>query len=261
MNSPVVDPEPRYRQQECLARITGALFVLIAVLGMAGPGIIQSLVVEGDPAATASQVRAALPLVSAGLVLWVVLLAADTAAAFTLHGIFEATSRVLSLVTAAFRLVYVAIAGAALSGLYDAVLMVTSPQRAALGLGQRQIATLVSLDAFNSGFVVALAFFGIHVAVLGVLLYRSRYVPRALGALVMVGGASYVVHSCANFFIADQTGLAGPIMLAPAAIAEIGLTIWLLTKGINVRTGQDALAAIQRDALDRHAGQLAGSAR
>ena len=252
--------EQRYRQQERLARVTGALFVVIAVLGMVGPGIIQSLVVEGDPAATADKVRGALPLVSAGLALWVVLLAADTAAAFTLHGIFEKTSRVFSFVTAAFRLVYVAVAGAALSGLYDAVLMLTSPQRAGIDLTQRQIATLASLDAFNSGFVVALAFFGIHVAALGVLLYRTRYVPRILGVFVVIAGASYLVHSVANFFIADQIGLAGPIGLAPAAIGEIGLTIWLLVKGVNVRSRADVAAALNGP-TQHHAPELVGSAR
>lgn len=252
--------EQRYRQQERLARITGALFVVIAVLGMVGPGIIQSLVVEGDPGATADKVRGALPLVSGGLALWVVLLAADTAAAFTIHGIFEPTNRVFSFIAAAFRLVYVAIAGAALSGLYDAVLMVTSPQRAGTDLAQRQIATLASLDAFNSGFVVALAFFGIHVAALGVLLYRTRYVPRVLGGVVVIAGASYLVHSVASFFIADQTGLAGPIVLAPAALGEIGLTIWLLVKGVNVRPGID-VATAQSGSAQHHAPELAGSAR
>ena len=70
---------------------------------------------------------------------------------------------------------------------------------------------------------------------LGYLLYRSRYVPRGLGILLAIGGSGYIVHSLANFFVADQSGLASAIVLAPAAVGELAFTAWLLFKGVDVR--------------------------
>ena len=78
-------------------------------------------------------------------------------------------------------------------------------------------------------------FFGVHLVVLGFLLYRSRYVPRALGVLIVVAGGGYIVDSLPHFFVADYGGLVRAILLAPAVVGELGLTAWLLVKGVKVR--------------------------
>ena len=239
--------------QERLARVTGLLYLVIAVLGMFAPIALQTLVVPGDAATSAANILGSRWLFSSSLVTWVVLVVADAAVAVTLYLLLEPVSRALSLVAAALRLVYAAILGAVVLNLYDAFLLLTSAARGAgLDLQQRQTMALSSLATFSAGFLLALVFFGVHLVALGFLLYRSRYVPRAFGVLLVAAGGGYIVDSLAHFFVADYGGLARAILLAPAVVGELGLTAWLLVKGVTVR----------RDvAIDSHLAGATGGTR
>src|SRR5919202_491523 len=138
------------------ARITGFLYLVIAVFGMFAPTVLQTLVLPGDAATTAHKIVDSRWLFGSSLVTWIALVLADAAVAVTLYLLLEPVSRVLSLVAAAFRLLYAAIVGAALLNLFDALLLLTSTERAAgLDAQQRQSMALLSFDTFNTGFLLA----------------------------------------------------------------------------------------------------------
>ena len=174
--------------QERLARVSGLLYLVIAVLGMFSPIVLMTLVAPGDAATTADNILGSRWLFGSSLVTWTVLVVADVAVSVTLYLLLEPVSRALSLVAAAIRLVYSAILGAVLLNLYDAFLLLTSAERGAgLDATQRQAMALTALGTFSAGFLLALVFFGVHLLVLGFLFYRSRYVPRAFGVLLVAG--------------------------------------------------------------------------
>jgi hypothetical protein len=217
-------PNPAARQRR-LARISGFLYLTVAVLGMFAPTVLEALVVPGDAAATAANLRDSAGLFGLSLVGWVILLAADAGLGFTLYLLLEPVSRALSLIMAAFRLLYVAIVGASLISLFAAFLSLSRPE---------PIAATSSLDTFSSNFLFALVFFGVHLILLGLLLYRSRFVPHVLSLSLMAGGAGYIAHSLASFF-ATETVLATMAVIMLAAVAELAFTGWLLLRGINIR--------------------------
>ena len=223
-------------RQACLARVTGLLYLVVAVVGMFAPMALQTLVVPGDAATTAANILGSRWLFGSSLVTWIGLVVADAAVAVTLYLLLEPVSRALSLVAAALRLVYAAILGAVVLNLVDAFLLLTSAARGAgIATQQRQTMALSALATFNAGFLLALVFFGVHLLALGFLLYRSRYVPRALGVLLVAAGSGYIVDSLAHVFVADYGGLVRAVLLAPAVVGELGLTAWLLVKGVTVR--------------------------
>jgi hypothetical protein len=217
-------PNAKFRQRR-LARISGILYLIVAVLGMFAPTILEALFVPGDAAATAANLRDSAGLFGLSLATWVMLLAADAGLAVTLYLLLEPVSRTLSLVMAAFRLLYVAMVGASLINLFAAFPSLDRLEPTAL---------LSAVTTFSSTFVFALAFFGVHLMLLGVLLYRSRSVPRLLSLSLVAGGAGYIVHSLASFVAAD-TVLASAAIIALAAVAELTFTGWLLLRGINIR--------------------------
>src|SRR5436309_13341870 len=106
--------------QERLARVSGLLYLVLAVFGMFSAIVLKTLVVPGDAATTAANILGSRWLFGASLVGWIVIVLADVAVAVTLYLLLEPVSRAVSLVTAAFRLVYAAILGAVLLNLYDA---------------------------------------------------------------------------------------------------------------------------------------------
>ncbi|MBI3688649.1 MAG: DUF4386 domain-containing protein [Actinobacteria bacterium] len=220
-----------------LARVTGVLYLLLAVLGMFSATVLDSVVVPGDAAATAGSVLGSRWLFASSLLTWIGIVVVDIAVAVTFYVLLRPVSRTLSLLAAGIRLVYSAMLAAILPNLYDAFLLLTDAERGA-GLDDRQVRTMAlsALTTFSTGFLLAIVFFGVHLVVLGSLLYRSRYVPRALGILVAAAGAGYIGDSLANLFVAAYGGPASAFFLVPALVGELGLTGWLLVKG--VRTAQ-----------------------
>ena len=67
-----------------------------------------------------------------------------------------------------------------------------------------------------------------------VLLYRSRLVPRWLSVWGLVGGALYIVAPLGSMF-----GLSLDFFMAPLAVQEMVMAVWLIAKGFN----QTAIAA------------------
>jgi uncharacterized protein DUF4386 len=164
-----------------------------------------------------------------------VVVVADVAISVTRYLLLRPVSHTLSLLAAALRLVYSAVLAAVLVNLFDAFRLLTGVQGAA-GLPRRepQAMALAALDTFNAGFLLALVLFGVHLLLLGFLLYRSRYVPRVLGALLVAAGAVYIADSLAGLMLADHGGLVSAVLLTPAVVGELGLTAWLLLRGVRV---------------------------
>jgi hypothetical protein len=223
---PVADIEhPDQMPLQRLARLTGALYILLVVLGMLGPLTLESILVAGDPAATAENIADAGTRFDLSLIAWVVIVAVDVAISVTLYLILAPVSRAQALVTAAFRLVYSAALAALLALVFVANLVLAE------GSG-RDAEALFALEAFSAGFLAALVFFGIHLVLLGALFHQSGYIPRPLAVLLVAAGVGYVVDSLASLLVDDYGGILAAVLLTPAVLGEVGLTLWLLVKGI-----------------------------
>ncbi|HZD72531.1 MAG TPA: DUF4386 domain-containing protein [Actinomycetota bacterium] len=223
------------RPVQRLARATGLLYLVLAVFGMFSPMVLESLVVPGDAQATADSILGSRWLFGSSLVTWLAIVIADVAISVTFYLLLRPVSHALSLLAAALRLVYSAVLAAVVLHLFDAFRLLTGAQGAAgLGEQQRQATALAALDTFSAGFLLALVLFGVHLLTLGYLLYRSRYLPRVLGALLVAAGVGYVVDSLAGLLVADHGGLVRVVLLTPAVAGELGLTAWLLLRGVRM---------------------------
>ena len=228
-------PPGRDRPIQRLARATGLLYLVLAVFGMFSPMVLESLVVPGDAQATADSILGSRWLFGSSLVTWLAIVVADVAISVAFYLLLRPVSHALSLLAAALRLVYSAVLAAVVLNLFDAFRLLTGAQGAAgLGLQQRQAMALAALDTFSAGFLLTLVLFGVHLLTLGFLLHRSRYLPRVFGALLAAAGVGYIADSLAGLFIAEHGGLVSAILLTPAVLGELGLTAWLLLRGVRV---------------------------
>jgi hypothetical protein len=111
--------------------------------------------------------------------------------------------------------------------------MLLTDTRWGAGLDESQVQSLAlrAMERFVAGLLLALVFFGVHLLLLGFLLYRSRQVPRGLSLLLVAGGIGYTVGCLAELFVADVGGPAGVVLLAPAVVGQLGFTWWLLVNG------------------------------
>jgi hypothetical protein len=77
-------------------------------------------------------------------------------------------------------------------------------------------------------------FFGLDILCLSYLLFRSRFVPRAIAVLLAVDGLAYLVYSFTDFLVPSLAAHLTPWIQLPAAVAEGVLSLWLLAFGVNV---------------------------
>ena len=83
-----------------------------------------------------------------------------------------------------------------------------------------------------------MVYFGCQVAAIGVLILKSRFVPRIIGALMVAGGSSYIITSFAKFIAPGLGAQLSPFVIPIAFLGEGTITLWLLFKGVTSRNDQ-----------------------
>jgi len=95
------------------------------------------------------------------------------------------------------------------------------------------------------GFLIAQIFFGLWLVPLGYLAYKSAMFPRALGVLLIVGGACYLLGLLAVFLVPDVGEAINGFVTIPSAIAEISMVLYLLIKGVRSSTSVQVIERSQ----------------
>lgn len=231
------------------AAVAGVAYVLIIVLGGFSTFFVFGRVVQQTNAAGAVSALLNPPvLFGSGVAAFVATLIADVVVAWGLYVLFQGTSRELSLFVAWFRVVYVAIAAAALLNLVVAFRLADGAGYAsALEAVQRNAQVMVSVDAFQYGWRVGLVFFGVHLLLLGFVMVRSDYAPSLLGRLVSLAGLAYAVNNLAFVLLAGHQGYGRLIQLVLTVLAvpgEFGLVGWLLWRAMPGSESSDREASL-----------------
>jgi hypothetical protein len=94
--------------------------------------------------------------------------------------------------------------------------------------------SFLSLRSHGYGFGMSLAFFGCFCLVIDYLIFRSGYLPKAVGILMQITGVCYLTS---NFTLILSPSLANRlflIVMVPAFVGEASLCFWLLFKGVNL---------------------------
>ncbi len=91
----------------------------------------------------------------------------------------------------------------------------------------------IAIGVYKTGFVMAQLFFGTWLFPLGYLVYRSGFLPRFLGVLLLLDGIGVLV-----WFLQVLLLPARPVISYPAFalgfVTEVGLGLWLVVRGVNV---------------------------
>lgn len=229
-----------------LARTAGLLYVAQLVLsGFSQMYVRPSVLVAGDPTATADKIRSSAELFRLGLVTDLAGLACFLFVGVALYMLLRSVSGGAATAMVALVSVGVAVGAADLFNHAAALVIATGGEYAtAMGDGPRDALAYLFANLYNHGYHVAQVFYGLWLIPAGYLLYRSGWFPKALGALIVVGGLSIlaelvVIYSSAAMIESDLAVL----VLVPGAIAEIALMFWLAVMGANASRNPTANVA------------------
>ncbi|MBI1344630.1 MAG: DUF4386 family protein [Terrimonas sp.] len=213
------------------AIIAGTGYILIFVLGLiTNFSVFEKLIITGDAATTTNNIMEQTTVFRLGLVSWLVVLICDTIIAWALFYLFKPVSRSGSLLVALFRIVYIVVFGAALTNLVSVLHIIGHPVgNTAYMQGQ----VMLFMDAYTYGFHFGIIFFGVHLFLMGYLMFRSGFMSKWVGILLIIAGVGYLVDSFSNIlspaYTANKTASLFVVAI-PAIIAELAFTIWLLMK-------------------------------
>jgi len=111
----------------------------------------------------------------------------DVVIAWALYVLFVPVNRSLSLLTAWFRLMFTALALFSLLNLVTVFRLLNTPDYlASFGITQLHAQAKLLLNSFRYDWSMSLVIFGIHLGLLGYLIYRSGYIPKIIGILLIV---------------------------------------------------------------------------
>jgi hypothetical protein len=226
------------------ARIGGILGLISLVAGGFGEAYVPSvLIVSADATATANNIIASRFLFRAGFAGYLVEGLCDVTLTLVLYALLRPVHRDLALLAAFFRLV--GTAGFAVAQVfYFTASPIVGGADYLKTFSPDQLNTLALLSLKMSGYCggVFMMFYGAGSVLIGYLIFRSGYLPRFLGVLLAISGVGFVTRTFLGIL---APAYASPILLMPAALAALALTLWLLVKGVAVPKWQE-LAGVAR---------------
>lgn len=215
-------------------RFAGLLYLLISIPGFFALIYVPSkLIVHGDATATANNIAASETLFRLGiaasligqiLFMWVALALYDLLKGVNLrHASLMLTLIVISIPIALLNELN-SIAALLLVRGADFLSMIQKPERDALAM--------LFLKLHSHGFGVAEIFWGLWLFPLGLLVYRSGFLPRTLGVLLIAHCFYYLVTSL-TYFVLPQYESIVVRFTKPLSFGELLFMFWLLIKGAN----------------------------
>lgn len=212
------------------ARTTGLLYLAFFVAGILGSIVVRGqLYAADDPPGTLSNLIEHGSLARFGIVLELGIVLAQALTAVWFYRLFRGVDTVAAGVLTAFGMVNaVAILGSA--ALIATALDVAEDSSLAVSGGAAATVQLLYVVSGNLWGVAGL-FFGLWLLPMGWLVIRSRWLPPALGWMLVAGGVGYVVSTLVSYMFRDAD-VAAQLLTVPATFGEIWVMGYLIVFGI-----------------------------
>jgi hypothetical protein len=213
-------------------RFAGLLYVAMSIVGFFAMGYVPGkVIVQGNAAATANNILAHETLFRLGIAGEIIGQAGFIFVALALYDLLKGVSRryaslMVMLIVVSVPIAFVnelnSIAAVFLVRGADFLSVFEEPQRDALAM--------LFVKLHGQGFVVAEMFWGLWLFPLGLLVYRSRFLPRFLGVWLGLAGIAWVILSLTGILLREYQDRVDKY-LQPAIIGEIVFMLWLLIMG------------------------------
>lgn len=219
------------------ARRAGALYLALMPFGFFGTIYVPSaLVVSGDAATTSRNIMASEWLFRSGMVSQLIGQVIFVFLVLALYRLLRPVDRDHAVLMVVLALLAVPIAFLNEVNHLAVLHLLSNADNGAFTTSQLQAQVMVFLDMRENGIHVTQVFWGLWLLPLGFLVFRSGFLPRLLGILLVIAGAAYVIDAGTRI-LSPSLPTIGQFTFA----GEVLLTLWLLIKGVNVERWQEVV--------------------
>lgn len=215
------------------ARIAGLLYLLLVITGVYGIFFVSTqIIVLGDTVTTAQNILSNEFLFRTGIINDIISNTIFVFLALTLYHLFKQVNErqaklmlVLVLVQIPAVFIMEAFNITSLMIFKDEILKTFQ-------LSQRQDFAMLFLRINNYGTLTLEMFWGLWLMPFGLLVYKSGFIPRIFGILLIIAGIAYINDSSVAILFPDYSQFFNKPTLLLVAIGEISITLWFLIKGV-----------------------------
>jgi hypothetical protein len=217
----------KHHRQFALVAGFGLLLMTISII-LAEAVAMAGIIVESDAATTVENILANQDRFRFGIVghLGVILL--DLVVAWALYVFLKPAKDNTSLLAAWSRLVYTIIYGMALVNLYGVFqLLGNADYLSAFGTPEIEAQVMLLLNAFRDTWDVGYIFFGLHLTLLGMVAFKSGFIPKVFSIILLIAGVSYLIDYIA-LLLFPTLGIGLSLIFG---WGELIFMLWLLLRG------------------------------
>src|SRR6266487_3969880 len=169
------------------------------------------LIVRGDAAATANNVRDSELLLRLGMAGELFSSTIVIFAMFAFYHLFKAVSQKHAMAMMILMLISVPISYLNVLNDLAAHTFARGPEflSAVFDKAQLDAFVLFFLRLHNQGFILAQIFWGLWLFPFGILIWRSGFIPRIIGVFAIIACCGYVIASCASLFLPAYASVIG----------------------------------------------------
>jgi hypothetical protein len=214
------------------ARMAGLWYLIYIVITIPADVLARSpLIVFGDAATTARNIMASEWQFRVGIVGDLVSAVFFLLAAWALYVLLKSVNKDLALLFLLLNLGGVAVYSINLLNQFAAVLLLGGADTLKVfQADQLQSLAMFFLNLHKNGYWIAQIFFGAWLFPLGYLVYKSGFLPKILGIVMMIHCVGWLMTTLQFFLFPGFTAITY-VTYPLGFISEFGLTLWLLIMG------------------------------
>jgi hypothetical protein len=210
------------------------LYLIVVLTGIFSIAYVPSqLFVRGDAAATVGNITNHMFLFRLGVVAGFACYTAFLLLPLALYRLLSPVDQRAAVLMVALAVVSVPLAFVNFGHKLDVLTLLSGADYLqAFTAEQRRAMVMHSLDSYRNGVLVSELFWGLWLLPFGYLVFKSGFLPRILGVLLMIGCFGYLIDVVGDrLFVAYAKSALAGVATLPASVGEIGTCLWLLILG------------------------------
>ena len=218
------------------ARLAGLLYLLLVITGVYGIMYIPSQIfVAGDSVATAKNMISNEVLFRTGILNDIISNTIFLFLVLVLYRLFKHVNENQAKLMFALVIVQIPVAFMMEAFNITSLMILKGEMLKTFELSQRQDLAMLFLKINDYGTLPLEMFWGLWLLPFGLLVYKSKFIPRIFGILLVIAGIAYMIDSTIAMLFPDYGSIVKYPTLLLAAIGEISITLWLLIKGVKIQ--------------------------
>jgi hypothetical protein len=222
--------------QNRTARTAGLLYLVTVVTGLFSLIYVPSQIsAHGDASATVNNIVAFESLFRLGIAAGSIGYVAFLLLPLVLYKLLSPVNRDIAVLMVALAVACVPIYFVAIANQLDILSLLNDDRYKQVFTSAHLHAKVMLLrDAYFNRVLISEIFWGLWLLPFGYLVFKSNFLPKILGVVLMVGCFSYIITFFSQLLFPHIT-ISGLVML-PASFGEIGICLWLLILGVRKPT-------------------------